>query len=87
MKNKRFRAVTIVEVVIALPLIFVLGVLAVEFVDRYGLIILPVGLAAYFVISLLVDKYFWEQSTKLEQALERKLPFSGGKSGCAQKDS
>lgn len=86
MKNKRIRAVTIAEVVIALPLIFLLGVLAVEFVEKYGLIVLPVGLAVYIVISLIVDKYFWEQSTRLEQSLERKLSFRTKKTGYVQKD-
>ena len=82
MKNRRIRAVTIAEAIIALPLIFLLGILAIEFVEKYGLIVVPVGVAVYFVISLLVDKYFWEQSTKLEQALERKLSFARGESGC-----
>lgn len=77
---------TIAEVVIALPLIFLLGVLAVEFVEKYGLIVLPVGLAVYIVISLIVDKYFWEQSTRLEQSLERKLSFRTKKTGYVQKD-
>ena len=87
MKNKRIQAVTIAEAIIALPLIFLLGILAIEFVEKYGLIVVPIGVAVYYVISLLVDKYFWEQSAKLEQVLERKLPFARGKSGCEQKDS
>jgi hypothetical protein len=86
MKNRRIRAVTIVEVIIALPLIFLLGILAIEFVEKYGLIVFPIGVAVYFVISRLVDKYFWEQSAQLEQSLERKLSFRAKKTGCAQKD-
>ena len=86
MKNKRIRAVTIAEVVIALPLIFLLCILVIEFVEKYGLIVFPIGVAVYFVISRLVDKYLWEQSTKLEQALERKLPFGAEKPECTQKD-
>jgi hypothetical protein len=54
--------------------------LTVEFVEKYGLIIVPIGAAVYFVISFIVDKYFWRQSEELEQVLERKLSLVSKKS-------
>jgi ABC-type dipeptide/oligopeptide/nickel transport system permease subunit len=86
MKNKRNRAVSITEIVLALPVLFLLWVLAAEFIEKYGLIVLPVGGAVYLVIFLLVDKLFSRQSEQLEQALERKLSFGGNKPGTMQKD-
>jgi hypothetical protein len=86
MKNKRNRAVSITEIVLALPVLFLLWVLAAEFIEKYGLIVLPVGGAIYLVIFLLVDKLFSRQSEQLEQALERKLSFGGNKPGTMQKD-
>lgn len=80
MKNKRNRVVIIVEALIALPLVFLLWKLSVEFVNIYGLIIVPVGALVYLVIYLLVDKFYWRQSTELEQSLERKLAFVSKKS-------
>lgn len=86
MKNRRNRAVTVAEILIALPLVFLLGILTVEFVEKYGLIIIPVAAAVYFVISLIVDKYFWRQSAELEQVLERKLSGISKKSRDMQDD-
>jgi hypothetical protein len=80
MKNRRNRAVTVTEILIALPLVILLGILTVEFVEKYGFIIVPVGAAVYFVISFIVDKYFWRQSEELEQVLERKLSLVSKKS-------
>ncbi len=39
MKNKRNRAVVITEAVMALPLVFILWVLAADFIKMYGLIV------------------------------------------------
>jgi len=86
MKNKRNRAVSITEIVLALPVLFLLWVLAGEFIEKYGLIVLPVGGAVYLVISVLVDKLFSRQSEQLEQALERRLSFVAEKPGTMQKD-
>ena len=86
MKNKRNRAVGIAEVVIALPLVFLLWVLAVDFVKMYGLIVVPVGVVVYLVISLLVDKFFGKRSAQLEHALERTLSITDEKSGDSRKD-
>ena len=86
MKNKRNRAVGIAEVLIALPLVFLLWILAVDFVKMYGLIVVPVSVAVYLVISLLVDKFFWRQSAQLEHALERTLSIVGEKSGDSRRD-
>ena len=86
MKNKRNRAVGIAEALMALPLVFLLWVLASDFIKMYGLIVVPVGIAVYLVITLLVDKFFWRQSAQLEHALERKLSNVGEKSGHSQKD-
>lgn len=86
MKNRRNRAVTVAEVLFAIPLLFLLGVLAVEFVEKYGFIVVPIGVAVYFVITFIVDKYFWRQSDELEQVLERKLSFVSKKSGDMQDD-
>jgi len=80
MKNRRNRAVTVAEILIALPLVILLGILTVEFVEKYGLIIVPVGAAVFFVISFIVDKYFCRQSEELEQVLERKLSLVSKKS-------
>ena len=80
MKNKRNRAVIIAEALIALPLVFLLWKLSVEFVNIYGFIVVPIGAVVYFVIYLLVDKLYWRQSTELEQLLERKLAFVSKKS-------
>lgn len=77
---KRFSAVGMVEILIALPLVFVLSVLAKEFVQMYGLVVVPVGAAVYFSIYMLVDKYFWQQSDQLEQILESKLSGAENKS-------
>ena len=85
MKNIRNRAV-LIEVVLAIPLLLLLWILAGEFIEKYGLVILPVGIAVYLVIATLVDKLFSRQSEQLEQALERKLSFGGDKSGAMQKD-
>ena len=86
MKNKRNRAVGIAEVVIALPLVFLLWVLTVDFVKMYGLIVVPVGVVVYLVISLLVDKFFGKQGAQLEHALERTLSITDEKSGDSRKD-
>jgi len=87
MKNKRNRVVSLTEIVLAIPVLFLLWVLAAEFIEKYGLIVLPVGGAVYLVVFVLVDKLFSRQSEQLEQALERKLPFGGNKPGTMQKDS
>jgi hypothetical protein len=87
MKNIRNRAVSITELVLALPVLFLLWVLAGEFIEKYGLIVLPVGGAVYLVISMLVEKLFSRQSEQLEQALERRLSFVKDKSGTMQKDA
>jgi len=87
MKNIRNRAVSITELVLALPVLFLLWVLAGEFIEKYGLIVLPVGGAVYLVISMLVEKLFSRQSEQLEQALERRLSFVNDKSGTMQKDA
>ncbi len=63
-----------------------LWILAGEFLQVYGFIVLPVGIAVYLVIAVLVDKLFSCQSKQLEQALERKLSFAGDKPGAMQKD-
>ncbi|MCW8942289.1 MAG: hypothetical protein OQK93_03840 [Gammaproteobacteria bacterium] len=86
MKNKRNRVLNITEVVLALPVLFLLWVVAGEFIEKYGLIVLPVGGAVYLVIAVLVDKLFSRQSEQLEQALERRLSFAGDKAGARQKD-
>lgn len=78
--------VSLTEVVLALPILFLLWVLAAEFIEKYGLIVLPVGGAVYLVVFVLVDKLFSRQSEQLEQALERKLPFGANKSETMQKD-
>lgn len=79
MKNNRNWGVILVEAVIALPLVYLLWLLAVELIDSYGLVVVPVGGVIYFLISLLVDKFLCRQSEQLEQALQRKLPFTAGK--------
>jgi len=76
MANKRSKVVSTLEVIIALPLVYLLWILAVELIEMHGLIVIPVGVAVFFVISLLVDKFFWRQSAKIEQILERKLSVS-----------
>jgi len=86
MKNKRNRVVLIAEAVMALPLVFILWVLATDFIKMYGLIVVPIGVAVYLVISLLVDKIFGRQSVQLEHALERTLSRVGGKFGDLRKD-
>jgi len=86
MKNKRNRVLNITEVVLALPVLFLLWVVAGEFIEKYGLIVLPVGGAVYLVIAVLVDKLFSRQSEQLEQALERRLSFVNDKAGARQKD-
>ena len=86
MNNKRSRALIITEFVFALPVILVLFLLAAEFIEKYGLIVLPVGLFVYLLIAMMVDKLFSRQSEQLEQALERKLPFAADKSRAMQKD-
>ena len=86
MKNKRNRVLSITEVVLALPVLFLLWLLAGEFIEKYGLIVLPVGGAVYLVISMLVDKLFSRQSEQLEQALERSLSFAADKAGARRKD-
>lgn len=86
MKNKRNRVLSITEVVLALPVLFLLWLLAGEFIEKYGLIVLPVGGAVYLVISMLVDKLFSRQSEQLEQALERRLSFAADKAGARRKD-
>ena len=86
MKNKRNRAVLFAEAVMALPLVFILWVLAADFIKMYGLIVVPIGVAVYLVISLLVDKIFGRQSVQLEHALERTLSSVGGKFGDLRKD-
>ena len=86
MKNRRNRAVGIAEALMALPLVFLLGVLAGDFIKTYGLIVVPVGVAVYLVISLLVDKFFWRQSVQLEHALERTLSSVSEKSGRSRQD-
>ncbi len=85
MKNKQSQAVGIAEAVMALPLVFLLWVLAGDFIETYGLIVIPAGIAVYLVIFQLVDKFFWQQSAQLEQALERKLSSVGEKSGHSRK--
>ena len=77
---------SITEVVLALPVLFLLWLLAGEFIEKYGLIVLPVGGAVYLVISMLVDKLFSRQSEQLEQALERSLSFAADKAGARRKD-
>ena len=79
MENKRSKVVSILELIIALPLVYLLWILAVELIEMHGFIVIPVGAAAFFVISLLVDKFFWRQSAQIEQALERKLSVSAEK--------
>ena len=86
MKNRRNRAVGIAEALMALPLVFLLWVIAGDFIKNYGLIVVPVGVAVYLVISLLVDKLFWRQSAQLEHALERTLSSVSEKSGHSRKD-
>ena len=86
MKNKRNRVVSIAETVIALPLVFLLWELTVEFVKMYGFIVVPIGAVVYLAIYLLVDKFYWRQSTELEQLLERKLAFVSEKSRYMQKN-
>ncbi|MBT8133484.1 MAG: hypothetical protein KJO03_03185 [Gammaproteobacteria bacterium] len=86
MNNKRSQVLRITEFVIALPIVFLLVLLAGEFIEEYGLIVLPVGTVVYLVIAILVDKLFSRQSEQLELALERKLPLSGNKTRAMQKD-
>lgn len=86
MKNIPGRAARIAEVVLALPMLYLLWILAGEFIQLYGFIVLPVGIAVYLVIAVLVDRLFSRQSEQLEQALERKLSFGGDKPGAMQKD-
>ncbi len=86
MNNKRSRALIITEFVLALPVILVLLLLAAEFIEKYGLIVLPVGLFVYLLIVMMVDKLFSRQSEQLERALESKLPFAADKSRAMQKD-
>jgi hypothetical protein len=86
MKNRRNRAVTVAEILIALPLVILLGILAVEFIEKYGFVVIPIAAAVYLVISFIVDKYFRRQSDELEQILERKLSFVCKKSGDIQDD-
>ena len=86
MKDKRNRVVVIAEAVMALPLVFILWVLAADFIKMYGLIVVPIGVAVYYVTSLLVDKIFGRQSVQLEHALERTLSRVGGKLGDLRKD-
>ena len=86
MNNKRSRALRLTEFVIALPIVFLLVLLAGEFIEEYGLIVLPVGTVVYLVIAILVDKLFSRQSEQLELALQRKLPFAADKSRAMQKD-
>lgn len=85
MKNKRNHALRIIEIVLAVPLLFLLWVLAADLVEKYGLIVLPVGGALYLLISVMVDKLFSRQSEQLEQALERKLSFVADKPATMQK--
>jgi hypothetical protein len=85
MKNERNHALRIIEIVLAVPLLFLLWVLATDLVEKYGLIVLPVGGALYLLISVMVDKLFSRQSEQLEQALQRKLSFVADKSGTLQK--
>ena len=85
MKNKRNHALSIIEIVLAVPLLFLLWVLATDLVEKYGLIVLPVGGALYLLISVMVDKLFSRQSEQLEQALERKLSFVADKPATMQK--
>ena len=86
MKNKRNRVVSLTEIVLAIPVLFLLWVLAAELIEKYGLIVLPVGGAVYLIIFVLIDKLFSRQSEQLEQALERKLPFGANKPETIQKD-
>ncbi len=86
MKKKRNRVVSLTEIVLAIPVLFLLWVLAAELIEKYGLIVLPVGGAVYLVIFVLVDKLFSRQSEQLEQALERRLSFVGDKPAMMQKD-
>ena len=86
MKNKRNKAVLIAEAIMALPLVFILWVLATDFIKIYGLIVIPVGVAVYLVISLLVNKIFGRQSVQLEDTLERTLSSVAGKFGDLRKD-
>ena len=86
MKSKPTRAVIILEIVLALPVLFLLSVLAGEFIEKYGLIVLPVGAAVYLLISVMVDRLFSRQSEQLEQALERRLSLVADKPGAIQKD-
>ena len=85
MKNKRNHALVIIEILLALPLLFLLWVLATDLIEKYGLIVLPVGGALYLLISVMVDKLFSRQSEQLEQALERKLPFFADKPATMRK--
>jgi len=85
MKNKRNHVLSMIEVVLALPVLFLLWLLSGEFIEKYGLIVLPVGGAVYLVISMLVDKLFSRQSEQLEQALERRLSFVADKAGANRK--
>ena len=85
MKNVRNHALRIIEIVLAVPLLFLLWVLAGDLVEKYGLIVLPVGGALYLLISVMVDKLFSRQSEQLEQALERKLPFVADKPATMRK--
>jgi hypothetical protein len=85
MKNRRNHTLRIIEIVLALPLLFLLWVLASELIEKYGLIMLPVGAAVYLLISVLVDKLFSRQCEQLEQALQRKLSFVADKPATMQK--
>ena len=86
MKNKRNRAVGIAEALMVLPLAFLLWVVAGDIIKMHGLIVIPAGIAVYLVISLLVDKFFLQQSAQLEQALERTLSSVAEKSRHSRKN-
>jgi hypothetical protein len=86
MNNKRSRALRVTEFVIALPIVFLILILAGEFIEKFGLIVLPAGVTVYLLIAMMVDKLFSRQSEQLELALERKLPFAANKTGAMQKD-
>lgn len=86
MNNKRSRALRVTEFVIALPIVFLILILAGEFIEKYGVIVLPVGLVIYLLITMMVEKFLSRQSEQLELALERKLPFAANKTGAMQKD-
>ena len=86
MKNKRNRAVGIAEALMVLPLAFLLWVVAGDIIKMYGLIVIPAGIAVYLAITLLVDKFFGQQSAQLEQVLERTLSSVAEKSRHSRKN-